>query len=520
MFQTWSIKTRTSNTITSFYIREDNSIFAFFWDSLTVLMKSVDGGETWEEKHLPKKRLYGNIFFTPSNIGFLSSPISTIALVDHPAVLYKSVDDGENWFLDKMNSVFSDVYFTDENRGYIAGGQRLTAHFTTGYLFYTANGGQSWDWRDFDVFPGKPRVALTFPTQDVGFMVHDDGIIYKSIDGGDNWEETYVNFYDSTGYTFSGTDISFYDEQIIYGVGRGAWSDGQSGAAILATYNGGETWDLVWNTTEHYSLYSSYTINNKTWAVGEEGLIVKSIQLDSFEVINADTDLPLNDVFLSDNHHGWISGGFSNYRTSEFQSILLRTSDGGEAWQQSQLSEYMINDMYFEDSLHGWAVGYDSSNFDTRHQGHGFIIITLDGGENWSPVIEGLAAPLKAIHFKNGIGWAVGDNGLILRTDNWVTWTDPNTGEVYPSQFTLHQNYPNPFNPITNFEFQITNSEFVNLSIYNLLGQKVATLVDKKLPAGSYTVQWDATGISSGVYIYTLETGTGLKKSRKLVLLK
>ena len=60
----------------------------------------------------------------------------------------------------------------------------------------------------------------------------------------------------------------------------------------------------------------------------------------------------------------------------------------------------------------------------------------------------------------------------------------------------------------------------VELSVYNLLGQKVATLVDKKQQAGSYEVEWDASGFSSGVYLYKLKTSGGFEKVKKLILLK
>jgi len=88
------------------------------------------------------------------------------------------------------------------------------------------------------------------------------------------------------------------------------------------------------------------------------------------------------------------------------------------------------------------------------------------------------------------------------------------------AEYTLKQNYPNPFNPVTMISYQLAVTSDVELSIYNLLGQKVATLVNKKQAAGKYSLNWDATGFTSGVYIYTLSTGTGYKQSRKLVLLK
>jgi len=86
-------------------------------------------------------------------------------------------------------------------------------------------------------------------------------------------------------------------------------------------------------------------------------------------------------------------------------------------------------------------------------------------------------------------------------------------------QFSLKQNYPNPFNPITNIEYRIPNNEHVKLLIYNLLGQKIAILVNKKQSAGSYQVQWDASNHSSGIYIYRLEAGD-FRDIKKMILLK
>ncbi len=89
-----------------------------------------------------------------------------------------------------------------------------------------------------------------------------------------------------------------------------------------------------------------------------------------------------------------------------------------------------------------------------------------------------------------------------------------------PVKFTLMQNYPNPFNPKTVISYQLALNSEVDLSIYNLLGQKVSTLVSEKQPAGSYTVELNASGFASGIYIYRLETEQGFVQSRKMILLK
>ena len=90
---------------------------------------------------------------------------------------------------------------------------------------------------------------------------------------------------------------------------------------------------------------------------------------------------------------------------------------------------------------------------------------------------------------------------------------------VFPNKYSLSQNYPNPFNPTTTIEFSLPKPGFVNLSIYNVLGEKVADIVSKDLTAGNYKYTWDAGGLSSGVYFYKLESGSFIQ-TRKLLLLK
>jgi carboxypeptidase T len=88
-----------------------------------------------------------------------------------------------------------------------------------------------------------------------------------------------------------------------------------------------------------------------------------------------------------------------------------------------------------------------------------------------------------------------------------------------PMVFALEQNYPNPFNPETVFRFQIPVSGYVTLKVYNVLGQEVATLVDGIRDAGPSEVTWDARSAPSGMYFYTLQSGTN-RASRKLLILK
>lgn len=88
-----------------------------------------------------------------------------------------------------------------------------------------------------------------------------------------------------------------------------------------------------------------------------------------------------------------------------------------------------------------------------------------------------------------------------------------------PTEVNLSQNYPNPFNPSTSIRFALPESGTVQLSVFNLLGQKVATLVNEVKPAGYHTVQFDASKLSSGVYLYRIETA-GISVIKQMLLIK
>ena len=123
-----------------------------------------------------------------------------------------------------------------------------------------------------------------------------------------------------------------------------------------------------------------------------------------------------------------------------------------------------------------------------------------------------------------------GNNGSIVEQENSgtgfrfielykadaVSGVDDGVGE--PRVFTLGQNYPNPFNARTNIGFSLQSDSRVRVEVYNLMGQKIATLLDSQLPAGSHTVTWDASDVASGVYYYKLSSGENSSVKRMTLL--
>jgi len=94
-----------------------------------------------------------------------------------------------------------------------------------------------------------------------------------------------------------------------------------------------------------------------------------------------------------------------------------------------------------------------------------------------------------------------------------------NDEKLMADKFELMQNFPNPFNPSTNIKFRISDHGFVTLKVFNILGDEVASLVNEEKSAGAYNINFDATGLSSGLYLYKLQSGSFVE-TKKMILIK
>ncbi|HCA43973.1 MAG TPA: hypothetical protein DEP28_12065, partial [Bacteroidetes bacterium] len=129
------------------------------------------------------------------------------------------------------------------------------------------------------------------------------------------------------------------------------------------------------------------------------------------------------------------------------------------------------------------------------------------------------AAVLKDID-TNGVNEFLGGNRegkVILFYGGNGTVTNITPVSEIPSEYKLNQNYPNPFNPTTNINFEIPVSSFVSLKVYDVRGREISTLVNSHLNAGSHTFMFDASGLTSGVYFYTLQTNNYSKTMKMMV---
>lgn len=148
----------------------------------------------------------------------------------------------------------------------------------------------------------------------------------------------------------------------------------------------------------------------------------------------------------------------------------------------------------------------------------------------WPTGADGTGQTLSLINpdLNNSIpdSWSVSkDNGSPGSVNSIVTGIEDNKPKTTPRDYSLKQNYPNPFNPSTTIEYSIPNSGIVSLKIYNILGKEIASLVNEEKSAGNYKVNFNASGLSSGVYFYRIRVNAvgdnnNYVATKKFILMK
>ena len=162
----------------------------------------------------------------------------------------------------------------------------------------------------------------------------------------------------------------------------------------------------------------------------------------------------------------------------------------------------------------------------------GAIALLLEKNPAWGPdeVLAYLSTHAQGTHRPNGVTEAelkVKDDpntwdrvfgyGAVDLSDQFTAITDSDNGVIY--EYKLEQNFPNPFNPVTTIRYRLPAASHVEVTVYNMLGQRIKTLVDTRQPAGSYRIDFDGSGLASGVYLYELKAGHFVQ-TRKMILLR
>jgi photosystem II stability/assembly factor-like uncharacterized protein len=152
------------------------------------------------------------------------------------------------------------------------------------------------------------------------------------------------------------------------------------------------------------------------------------------------------------------------------------------------------------------------------------VFISVDGGTTWENFNDGLptaviAMDLNITRSNDVIRVATHGNGVYERKLLSTIVTSINDNETIVQDFRLEQNYPNPFNPTTIIKYTVGKRQFVNIKVYDVLGNEVTSLVNEEKPAGTFEIRFDGSGLSSGTYFYKLNAGSFVE-TRKMILLK
>ncbi len=246
---------------------------------------------------------------------------------------------------------------------------------------------------------------------------------------------------------------------------------------------------------------------------------------DKFGSIRADVNNLTNafytlDTLEKDVHYYWRvkalndSGESSWTATHMFTAIApfitVTKPNGGELWQRGLSYFIQWNDNIVEDVVIQLYKGDKLSTTIASTSNHRaykwYISTTFAIGSDYSIKIKSKTDTLFDISDKYF---------AVIDTTNTFVKNESSVVKDY----ALYQNYPNPFNPTTTIYFALPSQSFVSLKVFDMLGRKVATLVSENMSAGSYTRQWNATNISSGIYFYRLQAGS-FTETKKLVLLR
>ena len=197
--------------------------------------------------------------------------------------------------------------------------------------------------------------------------------------------------------------------------------------------------------------------------------------------------------------------------------------DGGEGYTDSFASEEECNeecntDCYYDEDNDGMALYYEFSD-DTL-----FISVTeypCEDFNDYDECIEEGEMDLFIGELEDIQDFYIHNTLVMLPTGDDVSLADVT---VMPEKFTIHQNYPNPFNPVTTLRYDLPENGNVNITIYDMLGRQVKTLINQNQDAGYRSVIWNATNnygepVSAGIYLYQIQAGEYMQ-TKKMVLLK
>jgi photosystem II stability/assembly factor-like uncharacterized protein len=360
---------------------------------------------------------------------------------------------------------FSGVFFVSADEGWITSSSHAE-------IYHTTDGGKT--------FEVKTTLytcnAIHMLNENVGYAGGASGFIYKTTDGGENW-----NFFGTMVANLA--DISFPptgDTGYACGINGNIWSISNTGVTKM---NSGVP-DT--QTGISFPVHSS-----EGWVCG--GSIIRHYIHEIWTA--ADQDYPsggYNAIFMVDSLNGWVVGD---------GGIIAHTSDGKNWFEQTNSSTNSLFDLFFLNTMNGWAIGSG-----------GTILQTSDGGTAWNIDGAGLTTnSLTGVHFTSSTNGYVVGNGKTLLKYGEFTGTGSTIAEAV--QFKI---FPNPARVKIQVAGHVLQVYGGKVEIYDLNGRK---LHEKQIPSGNETVEVYVSNLLSGIYFCTISSNN-YSETTKLIIQK
>jgi photosystem II stability/assembly factor-like uncharacterized protein len=368
-----------------------------------------------------------------------------------------------------------------------------------GGVYKSVDGGATWQQRNNGIIDTDIKsLAIDPQNSSVLYTGTYGGLIFKSTNAGDSWVEKSNGFPASGNYYMWNIHVSQKNSDWI-------WT---SGAPSYQSKDAGENWSSYVIGGGHSVIESLYCLNQPDTLYAITGIAADSLFRSTdgglnwnFREANEDLSLLTVDKNASNVLYAYLSSG------------MIKSNDGGVTW-----NRIYSDSLNFDRNIYLNTGNSSYIYVSTENSG---IIHSTDGGQNWNYYNNGLPyTDVFCVTSSNSHPYklfASVRSGGIYKVNQTVTSVNSQSSKYY--SFSLGQNYPNPFNPSTIINYSIPKSGLVSIKIYDLLGKEIKTLVSEEKSAGNYSVQFNGSNLSSGIYFYRMQSGNHMQ-TKKLILLK
>jgi photosystem II stability/assembly factor-like uncharacterized protein len=413
---------------------------------------------------------------------------------------------------------------------------------------------QTWEWDSG--LPSISEPVNTFIVSGTNIFAGKKGVVLFSTDKGASWTVGYLPLANTIG-TVNVYSLAVSGSNLFAGTDGGVFLSTNNGTNWTAVNNGLTNTSVNSLVVSGYNLFGESensgiflsTNNGTSWSAVDSGLTninrVFTLAVSGTNVF-AGTN---RGVFLSTNNGtSWtqVDSGLTPVGTTSYVNVnafavygsnifagayggVYLSTNNGKNWAKvdSGLTSVGTNPYVNVNNLAVSGTNIFAGTSDGR------VFITTNNGTNWIDESSGLTGQTitsiiacdtyliigVSYSIKNQSNQNIPASGIMRQPlSEMITSVKGGKGEI-PTKISLSQNYPNPFNPSTNISFSIPSKSFVTLKVFDIIGRELATIVSEQLSEGTYSRQWNAAMMSSGIYFYRLQSGT-YSETKKLILLK